>query len=244
MLRLDKVKIQYALPHKHIIHLLLHLTRFNGDRWLIYSPCIIGSGWLIRRAGRPWMGWRGVWVWSSTKVAALGEYTGSEPKANFRKVLISEGVDGRGSSLWFYYMDSINTNLTTSEYYFSLRLLPAGGNKTSARRILGTLSALKSLFLQTAYENLNKVNLIVDGNVWNYPMTKASSKDQRCKVNQKNKYSIIIESKMMTPVDLSATIESLEVDTEDLDDHVHKKARVKFGTTITLGKDDQQNLAL
>ena len=67
----------------------------------------------------------------------------SEPNADFRKVLISEGVDGRGSSLWLYYRDSTNTDLTAEECQFSLELQPAGGNETSARRILGTLSAPK-----------------------------------------------------------------------------------------------------
>ena len=49
---------------------------------------------------------------------------------------------------------------------------------------------------------------------------------------------------MMTPVDASATIGSLEVDPEDLDGPRQKKVPVKFATNITLGKDDQQNLAL
>jgi len=57
----------------------------------------------------------------------------SEPLGDFRKALISEDVDGHNSSLWLYYWDAADANLTAMECRFSLELQPVGGNETSAR---------------------------------------------------------------------------------------------------------------
>jgi len=97
-------------------------------------------------------------------------------------------------------------------------------------------------FLQTGFGNLDSVQLLDNGNIITYPKQTASSSDQRCKITQKDKDGIIIESEMTAPVEANEIIESLEVDPEGLEGQAQQT--VKFVTNITLGKDDQQNLAL